>query len=83
MPQNQTNPDDVRPDSHWYPKADPSDLPPYEQIISPEQAVKEALCLLGKDAKTEEVCQHLKGRGMELDCAIIDRVRHEMGQCET
>jgi hypothetical protein len=75
-------PVNTRPDAHWYAHADEA-LPPHEQLISPAQAVCEALAALGHDAPAAEVRRFLEGKGIHhVNEALINEVKASLpGSC--
>jgi hypothetical protein len=76
-------PDNTRPDAHWYAHAEEGSLPQHEQLISPTQAVCEALSVLGQDAPAAEVRHFLQGKGIHhVDEALINEVKaRPLGGC--
>jgi hypothetical protein len=51
------------------------DPPPYEMVISPTQAVCEALAALGRDASVADVQRFLQERGLSVDEELIEHIR--------
>jgi hypothetical protein len=67
--------------------ADPDDrsTPPetsYEQMLSPTQAIFEALACLGRDAPADAVRRFLAARNVDVDEDFINRVRARLPGCE-
>ena len=75
-------PTDPAPQAHRH--AQELDPPPYEMVISPTQAVCEALAALGRDASVADVQRFLQERGMSVDEEMIERIRAEVeNHCDT
>jgi hypothetical protein len=51
---------------------------PHAAIISPTQAVCEALAAAGRDAPAAEVRRLLEERGVRIDDAVIEQVRAQL-----
>ena len=72
---NGKTPPNTAPDSHWYVRSADAEQPPHELVISPSQAICEALATLGRDAPAAEVRRLLNQKGLDVEEATIDRVR--------
>jgi hypothetical protein len=66
----------TQPETHWF--AQTEEPAPYDEMLSPAQAVCEALALLGPHAPTAEVQRHLAERGLQVDAAVIDDIRSHL-----
>jgi hypothetical protein len=62
--------------SHWYRKGDEPE-PDYADVVSPRQAVGEALAVLGHDAPASELRRHLLDRGIDLSEELIELARRD------
>ena len=80
QPDTKRNAPDTRPEAHWHPQDELAARTPHEAIISPMQAVGEALVAVGRDAPTNEVRRHLAARGIHVDDPLIEQVRAELTQ---
>jgi len=72
-------PANTAPDSHWYVRSADADPPPHELVVSPSQAICEALATLGRDAPAAEVRRLLNAKGLDVEEPTIDRVRAGLG----
>ncbi len=71
-----------RPDTHWHAHCPDAACPPHEMVISPHQAVCEALAVLGQDAPAADVRRHLAQQGVDVEESLIEDVRKELpGSC--
>ena len=52
----------------------------HAEIVSATRDVEEALVVLGCKASDEQVRQHLRGCGVELEPALIAKVREELAR---
>ncbi len=68
---------DPAPEAQWSPNS-PETTAPYEEILSPTQAVWEALALLGRLAPAADVRDYLARRGIDVDEDLINRVRSQL-----
>ena len=82
-PSDPNQPCGMSPAAHWHARDELAEETLYAAVISPTQAVCEALAAVGRDAPLAQVRRQLEERGVHVDDALIERVRAGLpGSCK-
>ena len=65
------------PEAHWYP-CDVEKQPPHDEVLSLQSLVAEARGRLGPGASREAILADLRGRGLDVCKADLNRVWDEL-----